>query len=126
MKIVMKTNNTIGFNEALKDVRKSLVGETIGNEWIYKTDKGAYTFYNGLIGQGYVQFEGKRTSFGTSSYFRVRRVKSLIGKDKIKMLIGKKEFTMQVTVFESSAKDKPFWVNCSKEDYRALQKLKAR
>jgi len=125
MEIVLKSKNISGFVRALREIRKTLVGEINGEAWVYKTDKGTYTFYDSTVGNGFVRFEGKRRSFGTSSFFRVRRIKRAIGKDKIKMSIGTEEFEMKVTHFESSASDKPFWVNCSKDEYRALQKLKA-
>ncbi len=126
MRIVLKAKDPHDFRRAVANVQKTLVGEQNGETWVYKTDKGTYTFYTGgLVSEGFAQFEGKRRSFGRSMYFKVRRVKKIFGKDKLRMLIGKKEFDMRVTHFESSAKNKPFWANCSKDEYRALQKLKA-
>jgi hypothetical protein len=125
MKVILKPKNAGSFTNALMEVRKTLVGENSGFAWIYKTDKGVYTFYKGMGKFAFVQFEGKRRSFGMSPYFKIKRVKRAVGKDRIRMLVGEQEFEMEITAFESSAADKPFWVNCSKSEYRALQKLKA-
>jgi len=125
MKIILKPKKAIEFTQALLNVQESLKGEDNGMSWIYKTDKGTYTFFKGMGEFVFIQFEGKRRSFGRSAHFKIRRVKKTFGDDKIKMMLGDKEFEMTVTAFESSAPSKPFWLNCSKDEYRALQKLKA-
>lgn len=125
MKIVLKPKNSAAFTAALKAVKPAIGGEENGMAWIYKTGKGEYRFYKGPENFAFVEFEGKRRSFGMTSYFKVKRIKRRFGEDKIMMSVGDKQFEMTVAGYESSAPSKPFWVNCTKEEYRALQKLKA-
>jgi len=128
MQIVLKAIKPDKFWEEVERVKDLL--ETNGSEmYVYKTDNGEYEFMRapGMPPRdAYVTFTGKRTAFGMTQRFRVRRIKKMFGNDIIKMKVGSKDFRMKITWFGSSAKDKPFWANCSKEDYRALQKLKAR
>ncbi len=126
MKVQMKPKNVAAFSRAVHVIKRIVVGKENGFSWIYETNKGKYIFMKGFEDNyPYVEFDGKRRSFGTSPYFRVRRVKRFIGDDKIKMLVGNEEFEMEIIKVESSAPNKPFWATCSKSDYRALQKLKA-
>ena len=93
----------------------------------YATNNGEYNFFISPSpeAQVYMEFIGKRRSFGATGLFRIKRVKRIFGKDKLVLQINGKEFKARVTWYETSAKDKPFWVNCSDDEYRALQKLKA-
>jgi len=125
MKVILRPKRSIDFTRAVLEVKKTLVGEDNGFAWVYKTDKGTYSFYKGIGNFAFVEFEGKRRSFGMSPYFKISRVKKIFGDDRITMLVGREIFDMEITALESSAPDKPFWANCSKKDYRALQKLKA-
>jgi hypothetical protein len=128
MWIAMRAKNPEKFWKEIEKISNKLKKET-GPLYSYATEHGTYTFAKTIDPDGtdvYAAFEGKRTSFGTSSLFRVKRAKRIFRNDQLKMLINGKYFDMKVSIYRTSSPEKPFWATCSKEDYRALQKLRAK
>lgn len=132
MWISLKVKNPEKFWEEVKEMKDKLIGDGRGGIFTYKTDNGSYNFVNAPVNKDeptavYLTFEGKRMAFGKSnSLFSIKRIKRWIRNDKLKVFINGHSYDLELSYYKTSADYKPFWATCSKSDYRALQKLKAR